>query len=132
MGLAGVSVTNNPTLPPLAFAFSTAAFAPAMTASRLMASAHANRADAERRHGLVDERFGAAVQRLAHEQHVVGFEIGPQRGRDRRHAAREHARRFAAFPQTEPVFEHFEIRIVEARIHQARGLPGGGWRRPEV
>jgi hypothetical protein len=35
-------------------------------------------------------------------------------------------------PRAEPVFEHFEIRIVEARIDQARGLarrrlaPAGG------
>ena len=90
----------------------------------VVALREAHGAHAERRQGLVDQRLGAAVQRLAHQNHIAGTHIGPERRRNRRHAAREHRGGLALLPQRQAILEHLEIRIVESRIDEAARLAG--------
>ena len=76
---------------------------------------------------LVDERLGAAVQRLAHEQHIVGLEIGPQRGRDRRHAAREHRARSRRLPTTPSRSSSTSrLGLLKREYTRPAAWPGGG------
>ena len=118
VGFAGVSVTISATRPPRSRASASACAAAVMTASLSQASDTGTARIAEVRQGLLDQRFGSAVERLAHQEHVVRPQVGPERGRDGGHAAREHEARLAALPEREPILQHLEVRVVEAGVHQ--------------
>ena len=90
VGFAGVSVTISATR---AAAFAGRARAPprpaVMTALRRLQASDTSIARMPKvRQGLLDKGFSSAVQRLAHQDHVVRPKIGPERGRDGRHPAR--------------------------------------------
>ena len=55
-----------------------------------------------------------------------GAHVRPEDRGNCRHAAGEHRRRLALLPQRQTVLEHFEVGVVETRIHEAGGLTGLG------
>ena len=91
-----------------------------------------DRANPECRQRLFDQSLGAAIEGLADEQDVAGSQIRPQGCRYGGHPARKDSGRRAAFPECEPVLEHFQVGIVETGIDQPRLLAFGRMRRPEV
>jgi hypothetical protein len=84
----------------------------------IVALIEAHRANAKSRQGLFDQSLGAAVQRLAHQNHVARPHVIPDDGGYGRHAAGKYRRRLALLPQRQTILQYFQIRIVEARIHQ--------------
>jgi hypothetical protein len=79
-------------------------------------------AHAETGQRLFDERFGAAVQRLAHQYDIARANMSPNDGRYRRHAAGKHRCGLAFFPECQTIFQNLQIRIVEARVDQTGRL----------
>ncbi len=80
----------------------------------LVPARKAHRFDAEGGQRLLDQRLRAPIQRLAHQDHIAGAHIGPQRRRNGRHAARENGGGLALLPERKPILEHFQVGVVEA------------------
>src|SRR5215467_2572346 len=53
------------------------------------------------------------------DDHRAGARIGPQRGRDRRHARGEDETGFGLIPDGQSILKHFEVGIVEPAIDQS-------------
>ena len=64
------------------------------------------------------EEFGAAIDGFGEHECVAGAQEGHQRGGDRGHAGGEGERLFRRIPDGEPIFQHFEIGIVDARVDE--------------
>ncbi len=80
--------------------------------------------DAKGRKRSVDENLRAAIERAAVQDRFAGAHISEHCGGDGRHAGRKHQSAFGFFMDRQPVFDDFEVRMVEARINQA-GWPLG-------
>ncbi len=75
--------------------------------------------DAERLQRPRDQRFGAAIERLAVQDGIARPAIREERRGDRRHAAREDRRDLGALIDRQPVLDDLAVGMVEARIDEA-------------
>src|SRR6266853_3220664 len=53
------------------------------------------------------------------DNHRAWARIGPERGRDRRHAGGENETGFGLIPDGQSILEHLEVRIVDPAIDQS-------------
>ncbi|MNX84990.1 hypothetical protein D3C86_1168070 [compost metagenome] len=81
------------------------------------------RAYAPLREDLADQGLGAAIQGHGLHQLIAGPQESHQDGADRRHAAGSHRRVFGTVQQRQAVFHDFQVRVVEAAVHQPGGFP---------
>jgi hypothetical protein len=72
----------------------------------------------------MNQVLGSAVKRLADHQHVTWPAEREQAGGDRRHSALERRAELGAVPQTEPVLEYLQVRIVEPAVDEPKLLLG--------
>jgi len=84
----------------------------------------AHRADAEVCHGVREQRFRPAVQRLGMQDDVARAGEREDRGGDRRHAGREYPARLRALIDREAILDDLAVGMVEARVDEAGGAAG--------
>ena len=78
-----------------------------------------DRRHAELRQDAPQQEVGAAIDGAGVDDDRTGSRIGPERGRDRRHAGGEHQIVLRLVPDRQPVLEHFEIGIVDPAVDEA-------------
>ena len=78
--------------------------------------------DMERGQRAGQQGFGAAVKRLAVQDHVARPDVGEQRGRDGGHAGGEDDAGLGALVDGQAVLDDLAVGVVEARIDEARDI----------
>ncbi|MNX83686.1 hypothetical protein D3C86_1154580 [compost metagenome] len=81
------------------------------------------RADAPFRKHLGDQRLGATVQGQRLHQLVAGAQERHQHGADGGHAAGRDRRRLGPIQQGQPVFDDFQVGMIEAAVDQPGRFP---------
>src|SRR3546814_8951716 len=72
--------------------------------------------DPETRTEMIDEPAARTEGGLRRDDMVARRQLAEQRGRHRRHAGRLNAARLGAFHQRDPLLEHRDGRVLQARI----------------
>src|SRR3546814_10149841 len=82
------------------------------------------RSDPEARTQMSDEPTARAEGGLGRDYMIARRQLAQQRGRHRRHAGRLDAARLGAFHQRDPLLEHRDGRVLQARIGHALRFAG--------
>jgi hypothetical protein len=71
---------------------------------------------------MAEKVLGATIEGLAMHQNVSGTQECQGLRGDGRHAAGVHGRRIGVVPKGEPVFQDFQVRVVQAAVYETWGL----------